>query len=173
MEEERTENTGARERILSLLDEKGIAYQQYTHPRAYTMEECLAMPFLDPETTYCKNVFLSNRQQTQYYLMLLRPDTAFRTAVVSKALGVSRLSFAPETALPGLLHLTGGSVSPLGLFFAQEYTIPLCYETAVRATPRIAFHPCDNSATVVFAQEVFWERVVPLLKVQVVGIELA
>ena len=28
---------------------------------------------------------------------------------------------------------------------------------------RIAFHPCDNTATVVFAQEVFWTQVVPTL----------
>ena len=104
--------------------------------------------------------------------MLLRPHTAFRTAVVSKALGVSRLSFAPQNALPRLLNLTAGAVSPLGLYFDKAHAITLCYEKAVRDTAKIAFHPCDNRATVVLPQEAFWERVLPLLRVKPVAVEL-
>ena len=95
--------------------------------------------------------------------MLLKPLTVFRTAVVSKALGVSRLSFAPEESLMELLHLTSGSVSPLGMLFDPDHKITLCYESGVTDTQRIAFHPCDNSATVVFDQHVFWEQVIPAL----------
>lgn len=123
------------------------------------------MPFIDDTVTICKNVFLCNRQQTAFYLMLLRPATPFRTAVVSKVLGVSRLSFAPEEALGSMLHLTAGSVSPLGLYFDREHHVTLCCEAAVRDTPLIAFHPCDNTATVVFTQDVFWNGVLPALGV--------
>ena len=116
----------ARREILSLLDDSGIPYEFYEHERAFTIEDCLRMPFIGPDVTMCKNILLCNRQKTQFYLMLLKPLTPFRTAVVSKALGVSRLSFAPEDALEERLHLTSGSVSPLALWFDRAHEIPLC-----------------------------------------------
>lgn len=160
-----TDLTQTRRAVLAFLDEANIPYELHGHERAHSIDDCLALPFITPDVTMCKNILLCNRRQTAFYLMLLMPHTAFRTAVVSKSLGVSRLSFAPENALESRLHLTGGSLSPLGLLFDAEHEITLCYEAAVRQTPRIAFHPCDNAATVLFSQEVFWHRVLPLLHI--------
>ncbi len=161
---------GVKRETLEWLDANGVPYRLYEHARADTIDDCLAMPFIGPGVTICKNVFLCNRQQTQYYLMLLRPGTPFRTAVVSKALGVSRLSFAPDAALADILRLSAGSVSPLGLRYDAHRRAALCYEAAVRDTPEIAFHPCDNTATVIFAQDVFWARVVPLMGVEPIDV---
>ena len=157
--------------ILSWLDAQSVPYRFFEHPPAHTIEDCLAMPFIHEDVTICKNVFLANRQVTAFYLMLLRPATPFRTAVVSKALGVSRLSFAPESALPALLHLQPGAVSPLGLYFDRTHSITLCYEADVRRTAEIAFHPCDNTATVIFTQQVFWDQVLPMLGIVPVAIQ--
>jgi Ala-tRNA(Pro) deacylase len=159
--------------VLGLLEENGIPFQLYEHAQADTIDDCLAMPFITDQVTICKNVFLCNRQQTAFYLMLLAPQTPFRTAVVSKALGVSRLSFAPETALQDMLCLTPGSVSPLGLYFDKERRVTLCCEAAIRQTPQIAFHPCDNTATVIFTQEAFWGHVLPALGVMPIMVETA
>ena len=161
----------AMQTILDWLDENRITYRLFEHQKANTIDDCLAMPFIGPQVTICKNVFLCNRQQTAFYLMLLKPNTPFRTAVVSKALGVSRLSFASDDSLFSILNLTAGSVSPLGLYFDLEKRVTLCFEAAVRDTPEIAFHPCDNTATVIFTQDVFWNQVLPALGVQPVAIE--
>ena len=159
--------------VLQYLEQLSIPYTLYRHQPMMTIEECQHIEGVDwQQAAMCKNVFLCNRQQTLYYLMLLRPHTAFRTSVVSKALGVSRLSFAPQDALPRLLNLTAGAVSPLGLYFDKAQAITLCYERTVRDTAQIAFHPCDNRATVVLGQEAFWERVLPLLRVKPVAVEL-
>lgn len=162
-----------RREVLGFLDAHGIPYELYEHERAHTIDDCLKMPFINENITICKNILLCNRQQTNFYLMLLKPLTAFRTAVVSKALGVSRLSFAPENALTDLLHLTSGSVSPLGLLFDKKHEITLCYELGIRDTDYIAFHPCDNSATVIFTQQVFWEQLIPALGLYPRGLALA
>lgn len=151
---------------------QGFEHEYHTHEKAHTIDDCLAMPFIDESITICKNIFLCNRQQTAFYLLLLRPHTPFRTSTVSKALGSSRLSFAPGEALPRLLHLTSGSVSPLGLFYDREHAITLVAEKAVLDTPRIAFHPCDNRATVIFTQDVFWHKVLPALGISPVMVEL-
>lgn len=165
----RTETRGE---VLQFLDSSQIPYEMHEHERAFTIDDCLQMPFIDENVTICKNILLCNRQKTQFYLMLLKPLTPFRTAVVSKALGVSRLSFAPEGTLEERLHLTSGSVSPLGLMYDREHEITLCYEPGIRDTQRIAFHPCDNAATVIFTQDVFWHQVLPALGVRAVEVAL-
>ncbi|MBE5801837.1 MAG: prolyl-tRNA synthetase associated domain-containing protein [Clostridiales bacterium] len=165
--------SAVRKEILAFLDKLEIPYEFHEHERAFTIDDCLAMPFITEDVTICKNIFLCNRQKTNFYLMLLRPRTPFRTAIVSKALGVSRLSFAPDDALPQLLHLTSGAVSPLGLYFDKDHQITLACEKAVQETPRIAFHPCDNSATVIFSQDVFWQKVLPALGGTVNWIDLS
>lgn len=162
-----------RTEILIFLNQNNIPHEYYEHDAAMTIEDCLQLPFATEDVMFCKNIFLCNRQKTNFYLFVMKPDTPFRTAVVSKALGVSRLSFAPEDSLPELLHLTSGSVSPLALMYDGNHRIVFGYEKAIRETEKIAFHPCDNSATVVFRQEDFWGRVLPGLNVQGIEIDLA
>ena len=162
-----------RKQVLQMLDEHLIPYMYYEHERAHTSDACLEMHFINEQVTICKNILLCNRQQTKFYLLLLKPLTPFRTSIVSKALGASRLSFAPQNLLEDKLHLTSGSVSPLGLMFEDAKEITLCCETGVRDTPFIAFHPCDNAATVVFEQQVFWNQVIPALGVQPVFLALS
>ncbi len=161
---ERGENMPqTRKTVLDWLTRRGIPFELHEHERAHTIDDCLRMPFIDENVTICKNIFLCNRQKTAFYLLLLKPLTPFRTAVISKELGVSRLSFAPPEALEERLRVSSGSVSPLGLLFDEAHEIQLCFEPGIRDTPRIAFHPCDNAATVIFTQEAFWQGVAPAL----------
>ncbi len=150
--------------ILQRLRDLSIPCEVHEHAPAYTMADCLALPYAAPDVTFCKNILLCNRQQTAFYLYVTLPDKAFRTADVSKKLGSSRLSFAPADCLPRMLQLESGSLSPLGLWFDTAGQIQLVFDAQVRRSGRIAFHPCDNTATVVFQQDIFWQQVVPTLK---------
>ncbi|MGN0746587.1 MAG: YbaK/EbsC family protein [Aristaeellaceae bacterium] len=141
----------------------GIPFAWYEHAPARTMEDCLALPYAGPEVTFCKNILLCNRQQTAFYLYVTLPDKPLRTSEVSHALMSSRLSFAPEECLERLLRLKSGSLSPLGLWFDGAGQVRLALDHSVRREGKIAFHPCDNTATCVFEQAVFWEQVVPAL----------
>lgn len=152
-----------KEIILARLRGLSIPCEVHEHAPAYTMADCLALPYASADVTFCKNILLCNRQQTAFYLYVTLPDKTFRTADVSKKLGSSRLSFAPPDCLPRMLHLESGSLSPLGLWFDEAQQIQLVLDAEVRREGRIAFHPCDNTATVLFDQEVFWTRVVPKL----------
>lgn len=151
-------------RVLAHLRELGIPCEVHEHPAVFSMEECLALPYAAADVTFCKNILLCNRQQTAFYLYVTLPDQPFRTADTSKLLHSSRLSFAPAECLPKMLGLESGSLSPLGLWFDEGKKIQLVFNYAVKRPGRIAFHPCDNTATVLFTQEVFWTQVVPTLE---------
>lgn len=148
--------------VLGALDRLGIPYTLIEHPPVATIDDCYRLEGIDWTTTETpRNAFLCNRQQTAFYLMLLRHDIPFRTAVVSKALGISRLSFAPVDTLPSLLGLQAGAVSPFGLLFDTTERVTLVADEGLRAFARLAFHPCDNTATVVLPADVFWQRFLP------------
>ncbi len=151
-----------KESILARLAELAIPCEVHEHAPAFSMADCLALPWVGEDVTFCKNLLLTPTNRSAYYLYVM-PDQPFRTGDVSKRIGSSRLSFAPADCLPELLHLAPGRMSPQGQGFDEEQRITQVIDRAVRREGRIAFHPCDNTATVLFDQRVFFERVLPAL----------
>ena len=101
-------------RSYDLLDALGSAYQRIDHEAAMTMEACAAIDeALD--ATICKNLLLCNRQCTAFYLLMIPGNKTFKTSVLSKQIGSSRLSFADAEYMERFLDITPGSVSVLGL----------------------------------------------------------
>lgn len=94
--------------ILNELDTLKIPYQYYEHDPAYTMEDCAAFDRkagMEQDVAHCKNLFLTNRQKTEFYLLVLAGDKPYRTGDFCRALSVSRLSFGPPEALEALLRV--------------------------------------------------------------------
>ncbi len=156
-----------KEIILTRLADMHIPHEAYAHAPAHTMADCLALPYAAPDVTFCKNLLLCPTNRATFYLYVTVPDKTFRTGDVSKRIESSRLSFAPPECLPEMLRLQPGSLSPLGLWFDAEQRITLVIDREVFREGRIAFHPCDNTATVIFDQRVFFDQVVPALGHQV------
>ncbi len=149
-------------RVLDTLRQLSIPYALFEHDPVHTIEDCYAIPgVLTDGAVIPRNVFLCNRQQTQFYLMLMQPLTPFKTAVVSKQLGVSRLSFAPQDMLPDLLGLTAGAVSPLGLLFDKDNRVRLVMDNALLDAAELVFHPCVNTASVRMARHDFLNIFLP------------
>ena len=82
-------------RVYDMLDRLGVGYEYVDHPAAMTMEDCLAVDQI-LDAVICKNLFLCNQQKTRFYLLMMPGDKKFRTKDLSKQIGSSRLSFAPE-----------------------------------------------------------------------------
>jgi len=102
------------QRCYDLLGRLGIAYFRVDHDHADTIEACEAVEQVLGEKI-CKNLFLCNRQKTQFYLLMLEGEKVFKTRDLSKQLGVARLSFADPADMEKYLDITPGSVSVLGL----------------------------------------------------------
>ena len=82
----RPENTDGRlqreVRTYDFLDELGIEYKRTDHEPANTMEACNEIDKV-LEALICKNLFLCNRQKTQYYLLMMPGDKKFKTKELS------------------------------------------------------------------------------------------
>ena len=98
----------------ALLNQLHIPYSRVEHEPAETMEACAAISDA-LGIRICKNLFLCNRQKTDFYLLPMPEDKPFHTKDLSAQIGSSRLSFAPPELMEELIHCTPGSASVLGL----------------------------------------------------------
>ena len=146
--------------VLEFLDGLGIEYRKAEHPPAFTMADCVAVDRQLGALTV-KNIFLTTKNKKRCFLCVCRPDARFHTADISKQVGASRLSFAPEAMLFERLRCHGGSASPLGLIFPEARDVALIVDSALREVPTLAFHPCDNTQTVAMAGKDFFDKFLP------------
>ena len=149
-------------RVYDLLDSLGIDYDRVDHEEAMTMEVCAAIDEV-LEATICKNLLLCNRQGTAFYLLMLPGNKVFKTSVLSKQIGSSRLSFASSEAMEALLDITPGSVSVMGLMNDQENRVQLLMDKDVLAGEFIGCHPCINTSSLRFRTADLIEKILPAM----------
>lgn len=134
-------------RCYDLLDNLGIEYDHVDHEAANTMEACKAIEEA-LGTPVCKNLFLCNRQQTDFYLCLIMGDKVFKTKELSKQIGSSRLSFGNAEHMERLLNITPGSVSIFGLMNDEKGAIRLLVDKDLLTEEYFVCHPCINTSSV-------------------------
>lgn len=147
-------------RTYALLKDLNIPYTKVDHAPAMTMEDCLAVDNT-LGVKMCKNLFLCNRQQTVFYLLMMPGDKKFHTKDLSKQLGVSRLSFAGDAAMLQLLDIHPGSVSVMGLMNDKEKKVNLLIDRDLLKDDYIGCHPCVNTASLKIAKQDLFEKFLP------------
>lgn len=134
-------------RCYEMLDKLCIEYDRVDHEPANTMEACRAIEEA-VGAPVCKNLFLCNRQQTDFYLCLIMGDKVFKTKELSKQIGSSRLSFGTAEHMERLLDITPGSVSVLGLMNDKNSEIRLLVDKDLLNEEFFVCHPCINTSSV-------------------------
>ena len=138
--------------IYDKLDELSIPFDRVDHDAANTMEDCL----LIEETLggkICKNLFLCNRQATEFYLLMMPGEKPFKTKYLSTQLGCARLSFAGAEHMAELLRTVPGSVSALELLFDTERRVKLVIDRDLLEEDTISGHPGFSTSTLKLSRE--------------------
>ena len=158
-------------RVYDLLDSLGISYERVDHAPAMTMEVCTAIDEV-LEATICKNLLLCNRQGTAFYLLMLPGNKVFKTSVLSKQIGSSRLSFASAEAMEQFLDITPGSVSVLGLMNDHENRVQLLMDKDILEGEYFGCHPCINTSSLRLKTADLIERIIPAMHHEPIFVEL-
>lgn len=133
-------------RVYDFLDSLGIEYFRTDHEEANTMEVCNEIDKV-LGTLICKNLFLCNRQKTDFYLLMMPGDKPFKTKDITKQLGCSRLSFADSEAMLEYLDIKPGAVSIMGLINDKDNKVRLVMDRAVVEDSTIGCHPCVSTSS--------------------------
>ena len=138
--------------IYDELERLDIPHLRVDHDHADTMEDCLRIESV-LGGKICKNLFLCNRQQTEFYLLLMPGDKPFKTKYLSAQLDCSRLSFADDGHMAQYLRTVPGSVSALELLFDRERAVQLVIDRQLLADTCVCGHPGISTSTLRLTRE--------------------
>ena len=158
-------------RTYDLLDSLQIQYWTCDHAPAYTMDDCLAVDRM-LETRMCKNIFLCNRQKTQFYLLMMPADKPFHTKDITSQIGSARLSFATPDYMEQFLDITPGSVSIMGLMNDHENRVQLLIDKPVVNCEKLACHPCINTSSILMDTQAVLEKFLPAVHHEAIIVDL-
>ena len=151
-------------RVYDFLDSLGVTYQRIDHEAAMTMEACEEIDRM-LEATICKNLLLCNRQETQFYLLMLPGDKVFKTKELSAQIGSSRLSFAKAEYMEQYLDITPGSLSVLGLMNDKDRMVRLLIDEDILDNhPYFGCHPCINTSSLRLRTKDLVEKIIPAME---------
>lgn len=171
----RPENiTGRLEReikVYDLLDKLGIEYERTDHEEANTMEACQEIDRI-LDTIICKNLFLCNRQETQFYLLMMPGDKPFKTKDISVQIKSARLSFGKPEYMEEYLHIKPGAVSIMGLMNDVNNHVQLLMDKEVIEADTLGCHPCVSTSSLRMKTKDILEIFLPAVHHEPIFVEL-
>jgi len=130
----------------ALLEKLDIPFRRLDHDATATIGDCLEVEnILGIEI--CKNLFLSNRSRTEFYLLMMPGRKKFVTREVSRQIGCSRLSFAVAEDMVKHLNIEPGAVSVLGLMNDTDKKVTLLLDGDILKNEYFGCHPCVNTSS--------------------------
>ena len=127
--------------IYEALEKLEIPFDRVENDFIVSMEDCGEVN-AKLGSDIVKNLFLCNRQQTDFYLYVTRGNKRFKTKIFSKALGVSRLSFAPEEALTEYLGVRVGAANAFSMVYDKDRKVTLVIDEELMENE---FHACNDA----------------------------
>lgn len=150
-------------RVYDFLDLLGVEYQRMDHEAAMTMEACEEIDKV-LGAKICKNLLLCNRQETEFYLLLMPGDKPFKTKFLSAQIGSARLSFAKSEYMEEFLDITPGSLSVLGLMNDKDLRVQLLIDGDVLKEDYFGCHPCINTSSLRIRTEDLEKVIIPAMR---------
>ena len=132
-----------RRRIFEKLTELGIGFSRVDTGDGTTMEACIPIGNA-LGSPVVKTVFLTNRQQTRFWLYVTAGDKPFVTRDFCGALGIPRVSFASEELLLSMLGTPHGATTVLSLVNDSEGKVQLVMDAGIASSE--AFSCTDGTA---------------------------
>ncbi len=158
-------------RVYDLLDKLGMEYYRTDHEPATTMEVCNDIDKI-LGALICKNLFLCNRQKTQFYLLMMPGDKTFKTKDLSRQINSARLSFADEEYMEKYLDITPGSVSIMGLMNDTDNNVQLLMDKEVLEDETLGCHPCINTSSLKLKTREVLDKYLPAVHHKAIIVEL-
>lgn len=169
-----TDISGRQEReieVYDLLDQLGIEYERTDHEEANTMEACNEIDRI-LGTIICKNLFLCNRQETNFYLLMMPGEKPFKTKDLSAQINSARLSFGKPEFMEEFLHIKPGAVSIMGLMNDRENHVQLLMDRTIIESEELGCHPCVSTSSLKIKTKDILEKFLPAVHHEAIIVDL-
>lgn len=135
--------TELQEKVYKTLQKLEIPFERVDTDEAISMDDCILIN-LKLSMKMVKTLFLCNRQQTEFYLFITTAQKPFKSKEFSNALGVARLSFAPEELLYEKMGTRVGAATIFGVLFDKYNEIQVVFDKEVLSEE---WYGCSDGTT--------------------------
>lgn len=156
--------------VYMLLKKMNIEFEKIDHESILTSDEEVKA-FKDIEVLDIKNLLLKSPKGKTYYLLLMPYSKKFEMKVLSKKIGVKRLSFAKEEQLIENLGINSKAVSVFNLINDLDNETVLVVDEEIMAAGKVGFHPNIDTQTVIISVEDF-KKILTCFKNTVITLSL-
>lgn len=138
--------TSLQERVYEVLEELMIPFERVDTDEAITMSDCAA---IDEKLKMhmVKTLFLSNRKRTQFYLFITKGVKAFCSKEFSRALGTTRVSFAPAKDMERMLGTKIGAATIFSSLLDVHHDVQVVLDSDVLSEE---WYGCSDGTTTSF-----------------------
>ncbi len=114
--------------VYDTLEYLEIPFIRVDNDEAITMQDCTEIS-KKLNVRIVKTLFLCNRQKTMFYLFVTTEEKSFVTKDFSKALGISRVSFASSDMLLEMLGTKSGAATVLSSVADTEQNVNIIFDS--------------------------------------------
>lgn len=135
--------TKLQEKVYQALSHLQIPYERVDTDEVITMEDCIAINE-KLNMKMVKTLFLCNRQQTEFYLFITCGNKTFSSKDFSRALGISRTSFAPPELMETMLGTKIGAATVFSCLLDTDNKIKIIFDKEILNE---AYYGCSDGTT--------------------------
>ena len=135
--------------VFNYLKELRIAYKEYIHNPAFTIEDLKVSPGKLDNSPFIKNLIYVDKKKTYYYLIALEDTKINKDFWKTINTTSNNVRFTNEEQLHEVLSTKKGSVNPFSLCNDSDKLIKKVYlDQKINNLSYLSFHPMDNSSTI-------------------------
>lgn len=129
--------------VYKTLNELQIPYQRVDTDEVITMEDCISInQKLDMKMV--KTLFLCTRHQQDIFLFITCGDKRFDSKTFSAALGITRVSFAPEETMHNILGTNIGAATIFSTLLSSAKDVRIVIDSDVLQEE---YYGCSDGTT--------------------------
>ncbi len=129
--------------VYKKLAELSISFERVETEEAITMEDCIEID-RKLQIKMVKTLFLCTRNQQELFLFITAGDKRFDSKAFSHALGISRVSFAPEELMHSVLGTNIGAATVFSVLLKSADEVRVVFDQDVLTEE---FYGCSDGTT--------------------------
>lgn len=130
-------------KVYETLEKLEISFERVVTEEVISMEDCLEIN-KKLNMKMIKTLFLCNSQKNKFYLFVTTAEKAFKSKDFSKALNISRVSFAPQELMENILGVKVGAATIFGVLNDNENLVQIVLDQDVLSEE---WYGCSDGVT--------------------------
>ena len=145
-----------KEQVFEFLQANCIKYQVYYHEACVSVEDSKKIIHIEGALG-CKSLFVKDKKSDRFFMAVLPADKRADMRGLARYVDSEKFEFATAEKMLEYLDVVRGNVTPFSFLYPNSVKVGLMIDEQLTTVPKVRFHPCDNTASVVLESKDFFK----------------